>query len=249
MLKLLKAIALIALIFGLLYSGIVLYFVNYKSPQASEAEMSKNEHNPIEQVREQIASTEQLIQDKVRESLSISEEEHLLDSLKAIVGSLRKEERSATNGQAEKNETLTASSLFELANKNEGIVKLLFFALLLVALIVMLLTVPRKKREESKKTVTGRKIEKSLTNELESTLEKFRSKLPVQESVEQKQPPPQKPVLVNSVTIADKSVPENKGNLVELVFELSRKGFSVEEIAEQAHIDQDQVRLILRFKQ
>lgn len=39
------------------------------------------------------------------------------------------------------------------------------------------------------------------------------------------------------------------GSLVEKVFALSKKGQTVEEISEQVHIDQDQVRLILRFKQ
>ena len=67
-------------------------------------------------------------------------------------------------------------------------------------------------------------------------------------------PPPPVKSATESVTSPDFPGHDNGrvGNgaeMIEKVFELSMRGASVEEISEKLRIDQDQVRLILRFKQ
>jgi hypothetical protein len=246
MFKLLKAFAIITVIFGILYMGVSLYFIYYQKEVKEEVVNMSNA--AIIELRDNVASVEQVIQDRVREALPYAEEERTLDSLKTVIDSI-KNSVNLINNSPKTPEGFSAivqlRKIFQ--EKNTGMVAI--FAFLLVALIVLLLVSQNigKKKKNVQKPIVNKPVATPSAPTLESTLEKFRSVAPLTVSTRNTITEPA-PIVAPAPTQKAVESEQKSGNLVETVFDLSKKGYSVEEISEEAHIDQDQVRLILRFK-
>ncbi|MBL8026432.1 MAG: hypothetical protein JNL74_08470 [Fibrobacteres bacterium] len=304
MFKLFKAIALLTIIFGLLYAGVYYYFANYDSKSAPT--MVDTLSVVIDDMRDAVASAEQRIQDRSRESLPYDDEERVLDSLKKGIDSLRTLVKINSDIKPADTKTMYLEKIEAFVMQKSSGKIVLFGALLLILLLLLLLLsfgkVKKKQKKEPAPEVKSRlqpqvrrEDTKTVQSEvpvitkdsLEATLEKFRSAAPLTLREEPKvsvEPPPPPP-LPPDQTVQQASAPEIKvdepvvrpsepirfvppskvppqqhvassleqpksgANLIETVFELSKRGYSVEEIAGEAHIDQDQVRLILRFRQ
>ncbi len=247
--KLLKSLLVILLVFCVLYAALSFYFINAKGLVAKPTASAPDAKVTIEQLMDRINTREQRIHDLLKEPTADNEkslraEEAEIAVLTSIIDSVKKglfaKNKSDDSVGSKKLNKETLIRFFVSEKKKPVIVVLLCFLLIFLISAIIREGVGKKKSVTSVKPIVKHKPQLELADDmaskkvtLEDTVAKFREAASI---------------TTTDTQTAAETIPD-KNSLIEMVFELSRKGYSVEEIASKAHIDQDQVRLILKFKQ
>jgi len=268
--KLLKILLLLVLIFGVLYFGATFYLaknIGKLQPKTTPVEVEE-----LRNLHEQLAVFEQKINDLQNQGKEYSDEEEAAEGLRQRIQMLKEAVAAKAlefgPDAAAKHFSLPSGAFFE------DQYRLVFLGGIgvLICVIVLFLAIGSLRKKGPSRPV--RPQSQAGGADLRATLEKFKAQqsgapIPDTSMVDQKTPEKEaleearerlrkKAELLGGLVGASSAKnerapaqPEGGGapdDLVDQVFALHGKGFDVEYISEKLRVNQDQVRLILRFK-
>lgn len=275
--KILKIIIILGLVSGVLYLGLKYYHPSSAAPVKSEAKKEIGElktlHEELAVFEQKIRDLQAEGQPYADEEMAAEELKIKIQSLKTAIAGLAPAERPDRPPEGVRT---AQDTLF--GDKYQRVFIAVVGGLILLVIILVLINRLKGKPDRQKEKQPGSapqnrpprqpqpsplpqksvqapspaRPEAPMVTDLKETLERFKAaRIPQMKKGEtgemnleglKKEPVPAAPS-------AQETGPANPTGTVEKVFELSMRGLSVEEISGKLRIDQDQVRLILRFKQ
>jgi len=258
--KILKALVLMGLIFAVLYFGLNYYYsVKRPAPVSGTAKTLQE----LESARDELSVFEQKIDALRQQGQSFSEEREAIEGLKKQITFLKKKVASGAPAEVSAESPaevpltqaptpLTPQTL--VIDRYQMVFLGVIGGLIVLVVFLVLINRLRKKNPVPAKNQEDIPRQPRAAADLKATLEKLRSKKLLLQSgttelrVKDIQSHRQEPVQPPPVAADPPSLSPASGIEAEVVG-LNEKGLDIRQISEKLRIDQDKVRLILRFKQ